>query len=315
VGSFNGGSMLVSTVPGIARNNSSAQEILSASSELSGSDEFERLKMRPELWKLLGLHWEDNLAPSDGPSLPVAIPAAGASIPGMRTGIFSFSREACAKLKKDLSPVQLNQWISTKDALTALIWRSVMRARFYDIKNIPRSAKGAEPKSIVTVAVNGRSLFKPELPDTYINNVVYCCMNELPLSEVLGDTTLTSLAGAIRQRIETIKSDTTLIQDANTLASCIPDVGKLTFAFKDFLGFDLITSSWIDLPFYDIDFGPILGRPDLIRVPRNQFGGLCCLQPRKPNGDIEVFISLKGDEMDRLLGDIDFNKYARFICE
>ncbi|KAK3687926.1 transferase family-domain-containing protein [Podospora appendiculata] len=289
---------------------------------------FQTLKTRPELWKLLGLHWEDNIAPPpDAPSLPTSFPAAGGSIPGMQTAIFSFSRDAIARLKQDATPSDKSQWISGNDALTALIWRSVMRARFSHGSNFKSSTStesqatvfnggvesGNEPKSIVSVAINGRSLLKPPLPASYINNVVYCCMTELPLVQMLSSP-LSTLASSIRRRIEAIKSDPALIHDATLLASAIPDVGKLTFAFRAFLGRDLVTSSWIDIPFYEVDFGPVLGKPDLIRVPRGQFGGLCCLQPRKPGGDVEVFVSVRGSELGELLEDEEFGRYASFVC-
>ncbi|KAK3324442.1 transferase family-domain-containing protein [Cercophora scortea] len=287
--------------------NGAGNSISAVYNENALSASFQTLKTRSELWKLL---------------------AAGGSIPGMETAIFSFSRDAIARLKQDATPSDKSQWISGNDALTALIWRSVMRARFShegDAKLSTTSGSQAtgingngagingEPKSIVSVAINGRSLLNPPLPASYINNVVYCCMTELPLTQVLSSP-LSTLASSIRRRIEAIKSDPELIQDATLLAAAIPDVSKLTFAFREFLGCDLVTSSWIDTPFYEVDFGPVLGKPDLIRVPRGQFGGLCCLQPRKPGGDLEVFVSVRGEELEKLLGDEEFGKYASFVC-
>jgi hypothetical protein len=280
---------------------------------------FDILKTRPELWKLLGLDREDNMTSRPGAlSTPTVIPAARPSMPGMRTVVFAFSRPAAARLKADATPLHETRWISTKDAITALIWRSVMRARFPDATNSPNSTKeggAGDPKARVNVPVNGRSLFQPELPPSYINNVIFHCTTEMPLSQVVGSETLAPLASTIRRGIDIIKSDVSLVRDAAILAASIPDVGSLVSAFKDFLRSELATSSWVDFPFYDVDFGPALGRPDLIRIPRGQWTEFCVLGPRKPNGDVEVFISLQGDQMERFLVDTEFQKYASFVCE
>ncbi|KAI0407185.1 transferase family-domain-containing protein [Xylaria palmicola] len=300
-------------IPEVSGHNPSIHDIPAS------QESFDRLKSRPELWKLLGLHWEDNnVAPENAISLPTTIPAAAMAIPGMRTCIFSFSPEAGARLKADATPLDEKKWISTKDAMAALIWRAVMRARFPDIAQSARDSEMVKAdeggKSIISVAIDGRSLCK--VPYSFINNVVYCCMTEMPLRTIFAEDQLATLASRIRGNIEAVKSDPSLIRDTNILAASIPDVRQLAIAFKDFLGRDLVTTSWIDIPFFDgIDFGSVLGVPEFMRIPRGQFGGICSLQPRKPNGEVEVFISLKGDDMDRFLEDTEFRKYAQFVCE
>ncbi|KAM7188914.1 hypothetical protein V8F33_010361 [Rhypophila sp. PSN 637] len=283
----------------------------------SSPETFERLKSRPELWKLLGLHPEKNLmVKEDAIRLPTTIPAAAVAIPGMRTCIFAFTPEACARLKADATPAAGDGvgWISTQDALVALIWRSVMRARLSG-----NTTNLARPNSIVSVAIEGRSLCQPKMPYSIINNVVYCCMTEMPVATLLDSTrptTLSKLALAIRGNIEAFKKDALLVQDTNQLAASIPDVGQLAIAFEDFLGHDLITTSWIDAPFYrGVDFGPPLGKPEFMRLPKGQFGGICSLQPKRADGVIEAFISLKDNEMKRFFADDEFMKYATFVCD
>lgn len=297
--------------------------------EISGSQEdFDRLKSRKELWKLLGLHWEENLIPpANAISLPTTIPAASMAIPGMRSCIFSFSPSASARLKADATLANGKGWISTKDAFAALLWRSVMRARFPHASKSTPSASGtnhdesqpSDQTSIVSVAIDGRPLYTPKVPYSYIGNVIFCCMTEAPLSSILSTNSshnaLATLANSIRASIEAVKSDPSLVADATLLAASIPDVCQPAIAFKDFLSRDLITTSWIDIPFYEADFGPALGKPEFVRIPRGQFGGICILQPRKQNGEIEVLISLKGDDMERFLKDEEFVKYATFVCE
>ena len=280
---------------------------------------FDDLKTRPELWKLLGLHQEATLALTPPPHpKPAMMPAAKGGHPDMRTAIFSISQDASARLKTDATLSDGGQWISTSDVVTALLWRSVMRARFPDAEEPPEEHinTGRErPKSVMVVPLNGRSLFKPELPQSHINNVIYCCINELPLHDVVGPEPLATLARTIRRGIETIKSDATLAQDAYTLASLLPDVRKLIPSFADISGRNFVTSSWVDFPLYDVDFGPALGKPELIRLPRYQWFGFHVIGPRKRNGDVELFICLNGEEMDRLRKDVEFQEYATFVAE
>ncbi|TGJ85025.1 hypothetical protein E0Z10_g3718 [Xylaria hypoxylon] len=285
---------------------------------------FDNLKLRPELWTFLGLHFEDNLAPATSThSLPTCIPAAAKAIPGdqtrTRTCIFSFSDRNSAALKAAATPINGKDWISTKDAYTAHIWTSLMRARFID-KDESRLIGELDEEthkllSSVSVAIDGRTLPGCGFPTSRINNTVYCCQTQLPLSIVLTSDALPTAAGAIRQNIEAMKSNQDLIDDANALAASIPDVGHLSWVFKDFLNRDLVTTSWTDLPFYDLDFGPALGNPEFVRIPRDQFAGLCCMLPRRPNGDIEVIINARENEMGRLFDDTNFLKYTKLVCE
>ncbi|GAW14162.1 hypothetical protein ANO14919_035560 [Xylariales sp. No.14919] len=284
---------------------------------------FEHLKRRPELWTLLGLHAEDNLVPPDNAiSLPLCIPAASTAITGMGTGmrtcIFSFSDQYSASLKAAATPLD-GKWISAKDALTAHIWTSLMRARFggeeksRSMSDLDKETYGL-PSSIA-VLIDGRGLPGSGFQPSRINNTVYHCRTQLPLSTVLKSDALPTLAGAIRQNIETVKSNRDLVNDANALAASIPDVGRLTHVVNDFMDRDTVTTSWIDLPFYDLDFGPTLGKPEFFRIPRGQFAGLCCMLPRRPNGDVEVILSARENEMGRLLGDTNFLEYAKLLCE
>ncbi|KAI0903226.1 hypothetical protein F4823DRAFT_629589 [Ustulina deusta] len=286
---------------------------------------FEHLRLRPELWNFLGLHFEDNLAPrASAPSLPTCIPAAATAIAGstatrMRTCIFSFSSQRSAALKATATSLDGNDWISTNDAYTAHIWTSLMRARFSDedkALSISDVNKGTHrPLSSVYLAIDGRKLPGCGFVPSRINNAVYCCKVQLPLSTVLERDVLPTLAVAIRQQIEAVKSNQDLINDANALAAAIPAVGRLTYVVTDFLDRDLVTTSWTALPFYDLDFGPGLGKPQFFRIPRGQYTGICCMLPQRPNGDIEVIISAEENEMDRLLADTNFLKYAKLVCE
>lgn len=280
--------------------------------------EYEELKHRPELWHLLGLHATENLTP-----VPTAtnakefchLPAAASPPHGPRTTtcIFSISPSAKKKLKQEATS-DGPEWVSSGDALVALLWRSIMRARFPSHPSAAQIGK----ESIVTVAIDGRKVLSPPLPTLYSGNVVFCCMTRSPMDALLSPkTSLKETALSIRRNVEAAKKQAVL-EDAIRLASSIPDVSSLKIAFKDFLGADLITTSWMEMSFYNIEFGPIFGesgRAEFFRMPEGQFGGICSLQPRQMNGIIDVVILLGVEQMKRLRKDTEFAQYFEFVSE
>ncbi|KAI0466874.1 hypothetical protein F4859DRAFT_496221 [Xylaria cf. heliscus] len=304
--------------PGKTRVNNT-KYLLPVQAIPSSKAPFEHLRSRSELWGLFGLHYEDNQTLStNATSLPTNIPAAATVPPGSRTCTFSFSNRQSAALKAAATPLHGKHWISTLDAITAHIWASLIRVRFID-KEEPCSIghldeETCRPLSSMNIAVDGRRLPGCGFALPRLNNTLYMCRTHLPLSTVLASDALPTLAGAIRQTIETLKSNPDIVRDANALAASIPDVGCLTSTLKDSLACDLGSTSWVDLPFYDLDFGPALGTPRFFRIPRGQFPGICML-PRRPNGDIEVIIYASECEIDRLLDDPNFLRYAKLVSE
>ena len=283
--------------------------------------EYNNLKHRPELWHLLGLHAIENLesgAITAGTKDFSHIPAASPLLidRNIRSCIFSFSSFAMESLKQEASP-KGPAWVSSGDTLIALLWRSIMLARFpFPDRNLEEAPDTR--KSTVSVAVNGRKIIQPPLPVSYTGNVVFCCMTTLPMDTVLSPpTSLSDLALQIRKNVE-ITKEKRILEEAISLAACIPDVSSLKIAFNDFFGADLTTTSWVDLPFYDLDFGPIFGktgRMEFFRMPRGQFGGICSLQPRRTDGSVEVVICLATEQMTRLRENEHFAQYAQIVSE
>lgn len=74
-----------------------------------------------------------------------------------------------------------------------------------------------------------------------------------------------------------------------------------------------MTTLVVNLPSYRTSWGDLLGAPEFVRLPKGRFGGICMIQPRRPDGSVEVFITLEEDEMQRLRADVQFNKYAQFV--
>ncbi|KAI0193857.1 hypothetical protein F4808DRAFT_464620 [Astrocystis sublimbata] len=128
-----------------------------------------------------------------------------------------------------------------------------------------------ERQATVNILINGQSLFKPALPLSHININFPCTIG--PGCPACPD----------------------LMHDAATLAALIPNMETLGSQFKDFLESEVARTSWVEFPFCDVDFGPVLGEPGLMQIPPGQWSVLSLLAPRRPDdGDIEVVITLTG---------------------
>lgn len=269
-----------------------------------GAADYEELKQRPELWHLIGL---------DSRPLPevMTFPENAAV-----QHIFSLDTSAIAKIKGLAKPSAetdnsaKSAWISTNDALVAFLWRSVMRARFPT--STDNSVKHPE-SSLVTVAIDGRSQLSPKISPSYVGNAIFCSMTDLPLRLATDGSTLADIALAIRKDVEANKLR---MRDATALASCIPDVRQRRYRIMDLVHENLITSSWTELPIYQLVWGPIFGdtgRAEFFRTPKGQFGGMCSIQPRRLDGTLDIIIGMKAEDMERLRKDEDFIGFAKFI--
>ena len=230
--------------------------------------------------------------------------------------MISLSPAALALLKTEAAPKASDVtdgrpvWVSTNNALVAFLWKHIMKARF------PlASSPGSEDRrmSVVTVALEARKHVSPPIPPSYVGNVIFCCMTKLPPNVLTSpNTTMGSLAMMIRRNLEACK-DPRMLADAIALASCVPDVRSLTYSISNWTREELVTTSWVDLPFFELEWGSIFGdtrRAEFFRFPKGQLDGLCFMHPRRLDGTIEINIGLEVEQMKRLVENEEFTKYA-----
>ncbi|KAH7405676.1 hypothetical protein DE146DRAFT_786894 [Phaeosphaeria sp. MPI-PUGE-AT-0046c] len=321
---------------GVSRNpqsfDSPGLDFLTSSPSLkaASNENFEKLKERPEVWNALCLDETRNKAPDpEIPPLPTTLPTCDTSPAGedIRSCVFTFETKSLLRLRSQASSPGQSARISIGDALTALLWRHVMRARF---PNPPQE------EAIMCMAVDIRnSALKPAIPLSYPGNSILFGTAALSPQRVTDSCTpLHELASTLRSAIEVVRSDDALIKDSISLAASMPNVGMPAIKLHDFLGLHLNTVNWSNMPFANIDFGPIFdgnivcpfpysttatkhratshnGRAEYFRFPRGQFGGICGIFPKRADGTVEVFIGLKSEDMMRLKQDKEFTSYCR----
>ncbi|KAJ5781988.1 uncharacterized protein N7518_010471 [Penicillium psychrosexuale] len=224
--------------------------------------------------------------------------------------IFYFSPESLAKLKAEASPANATKptdqkWISTNDALAALLWRTVMAVQS------PLDTLEGDPVSVFNIAIDGRQRTDPKLHPSTLGCFLEYVSVSAPIRKMLSTTTLADLATEIRKAI--LRADEQFTDDVITLVEQLEDVDRLVpTAFLDVPGFNCVLTSWVNFKLYGLEWGPLLGNNiEAVRVPHvGCINGCQVVLPVLPNGGMEILVGVEESCLDRLLGDPLFTKYG-----
>lgn len=222
-----------------------------------------------------------------------------------KIGYFKFPSAKLLELKTLATQPGDGQHISTDDALSAFVWQATMRAR------LPR----LDPAKVVTLAraVDVRSVMG--IPKEYPGLMINTAFKSYTLRNLLEEP-LNSLAPKLRSQLSPETS--TLAYDTKCLATLFDSMRDKRFiAFTAGLdpSVDVLLSSWAKSNGYELDFGLGLGKPEFVgrTVCSPVLEGLLHVMPRDAKGDIAISISLRGEDMSRLLTDDEMAKYASYI--
>ncbi|KAJ5731189.1 uncharacterized protein N7483_005697 [Penicillium malachiteum] len=229
-----------------------------------------------------------------------------------RTTIFYFSPESMQRLKAESASQNATQvsgidqkWVSTNDALSALIWRSLMA-----VQNPLESLEG-DPISEFALAIDARTRMKPALHEDTIGSFTTWILATAPIRKILGDFNLADLALIIRKTVLT--ADDRFIDNLMTLVENLDDIGQLILSpFVDCPGLHVCQTTWAHSQFASLDWGSKLGhRLDALRVPVNGLvNGMQLVLPMLPDGGMEVLIGVEEHNLDRLLNEPGLREFA-----
>lgn len=285
-----------------------------AGSKLSG-DIFNKVRLHesgPEHKGLLADHPEYVLFPE----VPTG-PPPFATIP-LKVEVFHISPVSLKALKAAATPVVRTEnhakepmWVSTNDAASALIWRTLVVATYEgtDYKD--------EPLSCCQVAVNSRPKMNPPLPADYFGCALTFGTSYLPISSVLVPGSLSTMALMIRQSI--MKVTAPYIESVIATVRNVPDYRRFVpSSFVDLLGRDTVQTSWSAFPLYEYNWGPALGgKCERVRAPKlGMFNGLQTVLPALPEsqgGGFELMIGLEPHVMEKLKADPVWSEYCKPI--
>ncbi|OTB04036.1 hypothetical protein M426DRAFT_321122 [Hypoxylon sp. CI-4A] len=252
-------------------------------------------------WRILGIYPPHA---KDAPKLNEILATAMASNKEMKkvqTGIFTITEEALEQLTRDVTAGDGK--LTSDDALHALLWRCIMKARYPIVTDEP---------SDYQIALDGREKLGEEF-DSYLGDTFFFATTTLPLAEVLAPTTtLTKLARTVREQLDSLSRDDLLAAFGS--AHNLPGYANLPYSLAGIVGASMIvvTHQYINLP--TLDFGPALGSPACERPPGDEWNELfrrTIIMPTASGKGVEVLAALFDDEMDRLKADEEFGKYAK----
>ena len=240
------------------------------------------------------------------------MPATGVS-QSISYRIFFFSREKLDKLKIMASVTgnhaKSTEWISTSDALCALLTHSI------------RNTREERPTLTLGLAMDFRAYLDPPLPPDYIGNAVHMLNIPIPQSERKDhQITIATTAHQIRRSIQGI-NENYINRVIGALNS--PSVPNISNVFHTRIcpngGRFLTITSWAKQTPYELDWGSAVGtRIERVRVPKFQYPSLVLVAPvlkgpaftEEEQGGIEVIFGLEKGEMERLEKDELFGRFA-----
>ena len=192
-------------------------------------------------------------------------------------------------------------YVSTNDALTAFCWQAIARARLRLGRRPP------ETVSKLARAVDTRSIMG--IPQEYMGHMVYIAASFLSLGNLAGGWSLARVASELRRSLSEasrpyeIRSFVTLI--ANT-----EDKSTIAFAGKFDPDQDVGSSSGLAMR-WRLDYGPLLGTPDFMNRPHfTPLPSTVYVLPMRPDGGVDVQLSLRPEELSSLKADQAWNSFA-----
>ncbi|GME44545.1 Transferase [Neofusicoccum parvum] len=240
-------------------------------------------------------------------------PQREADAAAMGACILHFTRSRLAALKAAGAPRDGARWVSTNDCVTALMWRSVLRAR---LARHGVAADDAGRRVRLMHSLDARDHIRPPVPAAYPGNSISFSCVERSVRDVLAAETFPDVAVAVRDAVNEYRSWGMLKDMMDYVAAC-PDRGGVQFNFDVVGGLDVVVTSWRVLTAYrthDFGFGPL----QALRWASPVLDGYNFYLPQRPKDDpeegFEVFISLEKSCMERLLKDEELAKYARVRC-
>ncbi|KAH7109517.1 transferase family-domain-containing protein [Dactylonectria macrodidyma] len=243
---------------------------------------------------------------------PMAPPPPGFKMPSLVPQMWHFPRSKAEELKLQASKPGEVEWISTYDAIMALLWSSVTRAKLGLLDPELNS------KAILVHAFDTRKTWDPPLPERCltVGSAPLRC-EPLAVKDIIAPENLSTLAASMRTSIKAMTPQR--LVDMVQWVTSHPDQRWLEISMSSFLGLDFGASSWQGMSSYEKhDFG--FGLPKALRWPSPAFEGFAFVYPSRASTGIkeeamdegvEVCVCLEESCQERLMRDEILLAYAQ----
>lgn len=214
---------------------------------------------------------------------------------------FTFGASALSTLKKQASNQTLTPYISTDDAVGALCWQAISRARAQRL--------GAGVRTVFARPISGRKYLG--LEGYYLGHMVDMVYETAVdvYSQPLGD-----VAGRLRHLLLDDAKITRHLRAFATMLDRLADKTRLVNGALLDPERDIVLSSYANIRCCELSFGSVLGTPDAARRPSMPpWPSLCYLMPKSRAGDIAVALCLSEADIQALRSDATFMEFAEYV--
>ncbi|CAG9945004.1 unnamed protein product [Clonostachys rosea f. rosea IK726] len=241
---------------------------------------------------------------------PMQLPPADFKMPALVSHMWHFPKSKTELLKATASGSGDANWISTYDAIMAVLWSSITRAKI-DLLQPNESAKAT-----LVHAVDTRKVWSPPLSERFLGVGATAARCEpLSVQELIAAENLSKVAATVRSSIKAVTPDH--LRRLLQWVEGHEDKRWLEISINSFLGLDLGASSWQGMKAYEKhDFG--FGLPKALRWPSPPFEGFVFLYPSRAGVEgaeedegIEVCVCLEESCHNRLMEDQVLLEYAQ----
>lgn len=273
-------------------------------------------------WRMLGLD-----PPAAGMDAKQSlVPTARTRLPRepqiMTSRVFYISSRAFQALRETCQRLPASEDVSGNDAVLALMWRTVMRARVAARKqaNPVAVAISLDETAELQIVNDARAAFSAALPPLYLGNCIFHHRPTVLLRSLLDDHDgLATVASAIRASARTFTQDAVL--DAYLLMKQMPDWTRLHPLRHMSVPDTWVMSSMIAMDDRSTSFGDLVlarnGQPYSFRMlmgNRNRAQvHACYVMPQQKHGGMELVLSMFADEWPHVMADTEFGRYAELV--
>ncbi|KAI8633725.1 transferase family-domain-containing protein [Xylariaceae sp. FL1651] len=253
------------------------------------------------------------------------VPSADGHINGVSSGpartmlnrVFFLSSSDLAALRRETAAEPLPAGMaapSASDAINALLWRCVMRARAASAE-----ARGVklDPVSVFEAPVDVRDLISSDFPGNYQGNCWLVNNARMPLAELIAPSTrIGRVVRILREGSDRLNKKT--IYEAYSLLQSTPDLSRVQGRFVERPeSSDMLISNIIHFQLSMLNFGDryfeLGGSPSLMRVLHSHYAPnvrLAHILPKSvTHGGVELSVNLFEDELVHFLEDEEASRY------
>ncbi|KAK8057952.1 transferase [Apiospora saccharicola] len=238
-----------------------------------------------------------------------------------QANVFHFSPSALEQLKKDSQPTpeqlrvlkddkDLPAFVSTNDALIALVWKVVMEVQHPDL-DAALQDDPARPSHVI-IALDERR--RAKINKHTLGNLLAWAPVFHDLRSVVRDASLADLAVLCRRTVAERTDDPDVVHKLEAMLEGVEDLNRLApQSFLDIPGRNMLTSNWRDNDYYGLSWGPALGGS--LKALRAPSVGVChgfhiVLPDRPEKPGIEMIVGVENSAIDRLMKHPVWTKYA-----